>query len=125
MGVLDHIAEVGTSAVSHHIKFTQFPNKKRPDSVIAIVHDDDLQLVKEVIRRVQITILYHTSKTPTDAHTQDILTADVVKDFLHRYEIGVLVENGGTCTASLQGVQALNTSFDSCIPTKAQGAWGA
>ena len=44
-------------------------------------------------------------------HTQDILAADAVQDFFHGCEIGVLVENGGICTASLQSVQRLNTSL--------------
>ena len=49
--MLDHIAQVGARAFSHHLlKPTQFRNKKCPDNVIAIAHDDDLQLVKEVVR---------------------------------------------------------------------------
>ncbi|KAN0136358.1 hypothetical protein V8E53_005726 [Lactarius tabidus] len=55
IGVLDYIAE------------------KCTDGIIAIAHDDDLQLIEEV----------------------DILTADAVEGFLRQNEINVLIENGG------------------------------
>lgn len=48
VGVLDYIAEVSLSSI--FIILVHTVRQKCTDSVIAIAHDDDLQLVEEVVR---------------------------------------------------------------------------
>lgn len=48
VGVLDYIAEVSLSSI--FIILVDTVRQKCTDSVIAIAHDDDLQLVEEVVR---------------------------------------------------------------------------
>ena len=55
-------------------------------------------------------------KSTSNARAQDTFTADVVQRVLREKNIPVLIENGGTCPLSLQGVrEVLNVSFDAAI----------
>jgi len=48
VGVLDYIAEV--SFIFIFLMFADSIQQKCPDNTIAIAHDDDLQLIEEVVR---------------------------------------------------------------------------
>jgi hypothetical protein len=82
---------------------------------IALAHDDNLQLVRNVVRSSHDAGLIH--RVNHDALAQEILTADAVEKFLRENRTPVHVENGGAYSASLQDMrEALNSCFDSRNP---------
>ena len=63
------------------------------EDTIAIAHDDDLQLIKGVVRpKSKNAGLY---KSTIDALAQETLTADAIENFLREKKMPLRVENGG------------------------------
>jgi len=65
--------------------------KKCSESVTAIAHDEDLQIVESMVRPRQMFEFGATSKT----RAQEAFTADAVERFLHENKVPVLIEDGG------------------------------
>ena len=65
--------------------------KRCPEDVVAIAHDDDLQIVENMVRPGQMFELGATSKTSA----KETLTVDAVEQFFQENQIPVLFEDGG------------------------------
>jgi hypothetical protein len=66
------------------------------EDTIAIAHDDDLQLIKDVVRpKSKCRNLY--LKSTINAPVQETLTADAIEKFLREKQMTLRVENNGKC----------------------------
>ena len=73
--------------------------KKCPNNTVAIAHDDDLRLIKDIVR---LTPDHNAAMKTDDVHSQDILHADAVEGYLRQNETRVVVKNGGICPITLR-----------------------
>jgi hypothetical protein len=69
--------------------------KKCTEDAIAIAHDDDLQLVENVVRP---KLMFGATN---NVRAQEARTADAVERVLHENEVAVLVEDGGTMSYAI------------------------
>lgn len=61
--------------------------------MLAIAHDDDLQIIQsKVVRPNQ---MQNFAETFSDVRAKETHTSDAVLNFLHENEIPLLIENGG------------------------------
>jgi hypothetical protein len=80
--------------------------KKCPDDcekeTIAIAHDDDLQLIENVVRSSQSPNSSLNLTLTSNVPAQETLTASAVETFLRENQMPVLIENGGIYSTPLQ-----------------------
>jgi hypothetical protein len=72
---------------------------------MAVAHDNDLQLIETMVGPSQKTYAQTELERAHHAQrTKDSLTGDAVENFLNENNIPVLLDNGGMCPVTLQGM---------------------
>jgi hypothetical protein len=107
IGVLDYIAKVRrpdsawTSLFAFNVPQKKCVEDAVSEDTIAIVHDDDLQLIEDAVSPSQNAI----PSQPSNTHVQETLTADAIEKILGEKQMPLLVEGGGMSPVSLRKMQ--------------------